>query len=97
MTFVGSQPLQTWLSKAGLAPIGLRNPVEAALRKLHNAMVAHGNVRMSNILTVKKRVCLIDLGSAVIGASKSVMAQDMQRVADIFKTYYANRAACADI
>lgn len=99
VTSIGGQPLQTRLTKAGRVPIGLRDPVEAALRKLHRAKVAHGDVRMSNILTMKKRVCLIDLGSAVVGASKSVMAQDVQRVADIFRKYHSNldRAAYADV
>ena len=97
VTSIGGQPLQTRLTKAGRVPKGLRNPVEAALRKLHRAEVAHGNVRMSNILTVKMRVCLIDLGSAVMGASKSVMAQDMQRVADIFSESHSNCAAYADV
>ena len=40
VTTIGGQPLQTQLSKAGLVPSGLRNPVEAALKKLHRAKVA---------------------------------------------------------
>ena len=83
VTSVNGQPLQTQLTEAGRVPIGLRNPIETALRKLHRAKVAHGNVRMSNLLTVKKHVCLTDLGSAVVGAGKDVIAEDLQHVADI--------------
>ena len=52
-------------------PQNLHRPLWAALQQLHRAHVAHSDVCLSNILiNGTTGVCLIDLGSAAIKASK---------------------------
>lgn len=74
------------LAEDGRVPRRLHKPMRQALRALHAARAAHGDVRASNFLVSSSgEVRLVDLGQAVLGASCAQMDADMQRLeADCF-------------
>ena len=59
-------------------PKQLHKPIREALKALHTAGAAHGDVRRSNFLVSGGKVQLVDLGQTVLQASKAQKKADMQ-------------------
>ena len=95
VTSIGGEPLTKRLTgdgPTGLVPQNLHSPLRAALQQLHRAHVAHGDVCLSNILTNgTSGVCLIDLGSAAISASKDEITQDSMCLKDMLRKAHLKR------
>ena len=91
VTSIGGQPLETCLDRDGLVPPNMHRSIRAAIKELHNADVAHGDVCVSNILKGTDGVCLIDLGSAAINASEDLKAQDRERMKDMLRKVHLKR------
>ncbi len=57
-------------------PQRMHKRMRTAVRALHNAGVAHGDLRLSNFLWDRKDIRLVDLGNAVITATKEQLKSE---------------------